>query len=198
MTASAIEDRDDFAEAIRRIRSGDAQAAADFVRRYEPLIRREVRMQLDDPRLMQLFDSTDVCQSVLASFFLRTAAGQFDLASPIQVVRLLTTMVRNKLASAHRRHYRERRDVRQQRGLTPGEFEQVADNRPGPADDVSHRELLERIKARMTPEELQIAHLRTEGAAWSEIAEQLGGTAKSRRMQLTRAIDRITLDLDVD
>ena len=58
-------------ECIRRVRAGDEQAAAELVRRYEPLIRREVRFQLEDRRLCRVFDSMDICQSVLASFFVR-------------------------------------------------------------------------------------------------------------------------------
>jgi RNA polymerase sigma-70 factor (ECF subfamily) len=65
-----------FAEFIRRVRAGDESAAAELVRRYEPLIRREVRLHLEDQRLCRLFDSMDVCQSVLASFFVRAAVGQ--------------------------------------------------------------------------------------------------------------------------
>ena len=60
-----------FTDFIRRIRAGDNTAAAELVRRYEPFIRRAVRVQLDGRRLCRLLDSTDVCQSVLASFFLR-------------------------------------------------------------------------------------------------------------------------------
>jgi hypothetical protein len=33
-----------FTEFIRRIRAGDDQAAQELVERYEPVIRREVRM----------------------------------------------------------------------------------------------------------------------------------------------------------
>src|SRR6516162_3251148 len=100
---------DDF---MRRIRSGDDQAAAELVRQYEPLIRREVRYQLRDRRLYRLFDSMDICQSVLASFFIRTAAGQYDLDSQEQLVKLLVSMTHNKLASAARRQHRQRRDSR--------------------------------------------------------------------------------------
>jgi RNA polymerase sigma-70 factor (ECF subfamily) len=63
---------DDF---MRRVRSGDEQAAAELVRQFEPLIRREVRYQLRDRRLYRLFDSMDICQSVLASFFVWTRAA---------------------------------------------------------------------------------------------------------------------------
>ncbi len=37
---------DDFAELIRRIRRGDAQAAQELIRSYEPAIRREARLRL--------------------------------------------------------------------------------------------------------------------------------------------------------
>ena len=97
-----MQDQNTFDNFIRRIRAGDEQAAEELVRKYEPLIRREVRMHLEDRRLGQLFDSMDICQSVLASFFVRTAAGQYDLTKSDQLLKLLVTMVRNKLASAAR------------------------------------------------------------------------------------------------
>ena len=82
---------DDFKELVGRMRAGDDDAAAELVRQYEPLIRREVRLRLEDRRLRRTFDSMDVCQSVLASFFVRAAAGQYDLDEPAQLVRLLVT-----------------------------------------------------------------------------------------------------------
>src|SRR5204862_4770208 len=96
-------DQDSFADFIRRIRAGDGEAAAELVRRYEPLVRREVRLHLEDRRLARLFDADDVCQSVLARFFIRAAGGQYDLDQPDQLPRLLARMARNKLASAARR-----------------------------------------------------------------------------------------------
>ena len=41
----------------------------------------------------------DIFQSVFRSFFVRTAAGQYDPADPAQLVRLLVTLARHKLAS---------------------------------------------------------------------------------------------------
>jgi hypothetical protein len=61
-----------FADFIQRIRGGDARAAEELVRRYESVIRVEVRHRLSDPRLRRLFDSMDISQSVLASFFCGT------------------------------------------------------------------------------------------------------------------------------
>jgi len=64
-----------FAEFIRRVRAGDERAAAELVERYEPAIRRAVRVRLRDPRLRRLIESVDICQSVLATFFVRAALG---------------------------------------------------------------------------------------------------------------------------
>src|SRR5215472_14470076 len=124
---SEIEIFDDF---IRRIRAGDDAAAAELVRRYEPIIRREVRYQLRDRRLYRLFDSMDICQSVLASFFVRTAAGQYDLGSQEQLVKLLVRMARNKLASAARGQNRQRRDSRRVVPDGAAALEAVCDRNP--------------------------------------------------------------------
>src|SRR4051794_37199199 len=106
----------DFRELIVRVRAGDEQAAAELVSLYEPLIRREVRLRLEDRRLTRAFDSVDLCQSVLASFFVRAAAGQYDLDEPGQLAGLLVKMARNKLASHARHQNRQRRDQRRVAG----------------------------------------------------------------------------------
>src|SRR5437588_6308118 len=101
-------DRDEYTAFVRRVRAGDQEAAAELVRRYEPEIRLEVRtwLRLRNPRLRRVFDSMDVCQSVLGSFFVRAAVGEFDLERPEQLIRLLVGMARNKLAERVRHHQR--------------------------------------------------------------------------------------------
>src|SRR4029077_8096842 len=91
-----------FAQFSGRIRAGDEQAASDLVKRFEPVIRMEVRMGMRDPSLNRLFDSMNICQSVLGSFFVRAASGQYDLDKPEHLVQLLVQMARNKLASQAR------------------------------------------------------------------------------------------------
>jgi len=71
-----------FEELIRRIRAGDQDAAAVLVKHYEPAIRRAVRFRLADSRLGTLLESMDICQSVMASFFIRAASGQYELQTP--------------------------------------------------------------------------------------------------------------------
>src|SRR3954465_1156045 len=86
----------EFQALIRRVRAGDEAAAAALVRTYEPAIRRAARVRLVDSRLRRLFDSMDICQSVLASFFVRAALGQYELDRPEQLLRLLVDMSRKK------------------------------------------------------------------------------------------------------
>src|SRR5689334_20958792 len=86
-----------FLDLLDRVRSGDEAAAAVLVRQFEPELRRIVRVRLTDPRLRRVVDTADICQSVLANFFLRVSAGEFDLRQPEQLLHLLLAMARNKV-----------------------------------------------------------------------------------------------------
>ena len=92
---------DTFADLLQRIRAGDAAAAEKLVERYQPALRRMVHVRLVGDRLRRLFDSEDICQSVLASFFVRMALGQYDLEQPEDLLKLLAVMARNKATLSH-------------------------------------------------------------------------------------------------
>jgi RNA polymerase sigma-70 factor (ECF subfamily) len=180
-----------FAEFVQRIRAGDDAAAAELVRRYEPLIRREVRLRIEDDRLNRAFDSMDVSQSVLASFFVRAAIGEYDLDQPDQLLCLLVAMARNKLISRARQERRLRRDVRRVSFGATETLEQVADPCPSASEMLSRQELLDRLRSSLTDEERQIADLRSQGLSWEDVAERLGGNGQARRMQLSRGVERV-------
>jgi DNA-directed RNA polymerase specialized sigma24 family protein len=186
-----------FAEFLRRIRSGDAAAAEELVRRYESAIRLAVRTRLTDPALKRHFDSVDVCQSVLASFFFRAAAGQYDLNNPSQLIALLVRMAQNKLAGRARFHRRQRRGAGQVVGLDSA-AETAAGGEAGPVQVAIGRELLQALRHRLTPEERELADRRGAGQGWPEIATDLGGTANGLRIKLKRALDRIAPELGLD
>jgi RNA polymerase sigma-70 factor (ECF subfamily) len=185
-----------FGDFIRRIRAGDDQAAHELVECYGPVVRREVRLRLKDPRLQSRFDWTDVCQSVMASFFLRAAAGQYDLEEPGQLLKLLVVMTRHKLANQARRHRAERRDYRRFEPHDPAELEQRPVAEPSPSRMVAGRELLEEFRRRLSAEERKLVDLRASGCDWREIAEQLGGTPGARRKQFARAIERVEQQIE--
>jgi RNA polymerase sigma-70 factor (ECF subfamily) len=183
-----------FAELLRRIRAGDEDAAAELVQRYEPVVRREIRLRLTDPALYRLFDSADICQSVLLSFFVRMAAGQYDLERPADLQNLLVRMACNKLASKARRLRARPQDSRRVRTGAVEEAELVADD-PQPTRVVTARDLLREVLLRLPEEERRLAELRGLGHTWPEISAALGGTAEARRKQLARALDHVAEQL---
>jgi RNA polymerase sigma factor (sigma-70 family) len=179
-----------FRELIGRVRQGDERAADELVRRYEPAIRRAVRFRLTDPRLRRTCDSMDICQSVMLSFFVRAASGQYDLDTPDQLLRLLTTMARNKLLNQARQQQAARRDNR----LVTDDIadHDIAEPTPGPPQQVEARELLQEVHRRLDPEELRLVELRNQGHDWNAIAAQVGGNAAQLRQKLHRALARLS------
>jgi RNA polymerase sigma factor (sigma-70 family) len=187
----------DFQDLIRRVRAGDEAAAAELVRRYEPAIRRAVRIRLADTRLARAFDSMDICQSVMASFFVRAALGQYELDVPEQLLKLLATMARHKLAD---QVDRERAACRDNRRVEEGGAETRALVSPAssPSQQVAARELLHEVQRRLSAEEQQLVELRNQGLDWAAIANQLGGSPEALRKRLARATERIAEELGLD
>jgi RNA polymerase sigma factor (sigma-70 family) len=186
-----------FEELIRRVRAWDQEAAAELVRRYEPAIRRAVRVRLANARLGNLLDSMDICQSVLRSFFVRAASSQYELETPEQVLKLLTAMARNKLASQARRQHTRRRDNRRASAIGD-EGSRLVSSGDSPSAAIVVRDLQEEVRRRLAPDEWQLLELKNRGHDWAAIAEQVGGLPETLRKKLARAIDRVVAELGLD
>jgi RNA polymerase sigma-70 factor (ECF subfamily) len=186
-----------FVDLMNRVRAGDEQAAAQLIADYEPQIRRVIRVRLTDSRLRRQFDSMDVCQSVMANFFVRSALGQFDLHSPAQLVKLLATMAERRLINHVHKQQAQKRDVRRQQ-TGDGEELDFLDHGPTASRIVAGRDLLEQVRSRLTPAESLIADRRAEGQSWQEIAEELGDKPDAVRMRFSRATKRIMESLGIE
>ena len=194
-----------FQALIARVRAGDEQAAAELVRHYEPAIRRAARVRLVDSRLNRLLDSMDICQSVMASFFVRAALGQYELDTPDQLLKLLATMTRNKLAGQVKGHGAARRDFRRVAAAPDDRHaeadhmaQRIAGHDPTPSRDLAARELLEEALRRLSPEEKRILDCRERGDEWVRIATELRSSPEAIRKRLARAVDRVALELGLD
>jgi len=187
----------DFLELVLGLRTGDESAAVEVVRRYERALLREIRLRLRDPRLRRALDSKDICQSVLASFFLRAASGQYDLQKSGQLLRLLIAMAQNKLASQARHSYVSRRDHESLRtGLN--EEEQLTARGPGPEEAATARDLCAALLGALSEEERQLADRRGRDEEWSRIAAELGGNPENLRKKLARALNRAARRLGME
>jgi RNA polymerase sigma-70 factor (ECF subfamily) len=188
---------EEFRVLLDRVRAGEESAAAELVRQYEPEIRRVIRLRLTDPRLRRVFDSMDICQSVMANFFVRAAGGQFDLDRPEQLLKLLVTMARNKVRDNARRQQAIRRDQRRIHG-TDLPLESVPSSSGTPSRILAGRELLEEVRRQMTNEERFLADRRAEGLEWAQIAAETGRSPEALRKQLARGLDRVLRNLGLD
>jgi RNA polymerase sigma factor (sigma-70 family) len=187
----------EFRDLVGRIRNKDPQAARELVLRYEGAIRRVVRIHMRDRRMRQLLDSTDVCQSVLASFFVRTALGQYELDTPAQLINLLTTIARNKLTNQVHAMRAQKRDIG--RSVTiEAESVVLVDRASSPSEQASAKEILQKAYEHLSPEERSLAEQRSLGRPWTELAEEFGATDVALRKRLTRALDRVLTELGID
>lgn len=182
-----------FRDLVARVRAGDEDAATELVRQYEPEVRRLIRVRLTDPKLRVAADSADISQSVLRVFFVKVAAGAYDLNEPDCLIRLLARMIRNKVLDVARRPA-----VRRRRALAREALETVPDCAETPSQVLAGAELLAEVRKRLSPDELALAERRRAGAGWQEIAAAVGGTPDAARKQLSRAIQRVFRELGID
>jgi RNA polymerase sigma-70 factor (ECF subfamily) len=185
-----------FRDLMQRVRGGDEEAATELVRRYESTIRLTIRVRLEQSDLRRLFDSMDICQSVLGNFFVRAASGQFELDTPEQLVKLLVTMALNKLINHAKQQRAARRDYRRRQGSP--EEQELAGADPSPSRVATYRELLQAVRNHLSEEDRKLADLRSQGLSWIEIAAQLGENADALRFRLTRALNRVARQLRLD
>jgi RNA polymerase sigma-70 factor (ECF subfamily) len=179
----------DFQELMACVRAGNAEAARALVQRCEPELRRVVRVRLTDPRLRRVLDSADICQSVLANFFMRVVVGEFDLDRPEQLVQLLLTMVRNKVFDQARRHRAGKRNG--ERLDAEADLDRLAGAAPDPGRVVAGQDLLATVRQLLNDEERYLADQRGLGRRWDDLAREQGIPADTLRKKLTRALDRV-------
>ncbi len=179
-----------FPELIRLARCGDEDAAARLTREFEPFIRRFVRFRMrirpDHQRLRPELDSADICQSILKSLFVGLRVGRFELDQPEQLQKLLSAMVRLKVANRARRLSVTLREV-----LEVDAPSQRVDSGSGPEKAVDDKEFLDTILKQFAPDELDLLIRRLDDQPWPAIAEAAGGTAEALRKKLARALERV-------
>jgi DNA-directed RNA polymerase specialized sigma24 family protein len=174
----------DFKAFMSRVRAGDKDAERQLVQAFESSIRRAARPKLEKGRLQSLLDSVDISQAVLNSFFAAVKEQDKEFAKPLDLLRFLLAMSRNKVVT------HGRKNKKQVRGGLPEES-RLAARGSSPSSLVANQEMLDVIKKQLTPEEGQLAQMRFEGHGFKEIASRMGGTADARKHQFHRALDRV-------
>lgn len=188
-----------FAELLKRVRHGDSAAAGQLMEEYEDVIRREIRFSLVDWRLRRVADESDICQSVMLRFLVRVWSGSFDFEKPGDLINLLKTMVRARVADLHRHCTAQRRDVRRTEPLDRAAPTAAKTSTPDSA--VLRADFLAEFERRLDESQRTILKLRRDGLNWVQIAEQIGQAterADAIRKRLERATARVSAELGLE
>lgn len=91
LAPSAFPDHERLADLVRRMRTGDRQAAAEFMVEYGPLLRRRVRGKLG-AAMRRLFDSQEILSTVGRRLDRYVRVGGLEAESPGQLLQLVFRM----------------------------------------------------------------------------------------------------------
>jgi RNA polymerase sigma factor (sigma-70 family) len=186
-----------FVSLIERLRRGDEDAARCLLNRYEPALRRIVAMRLMDRKLRGVVDTEDICQSVFGSFFVRLGMGQYEITDESDLLRLLATMVRNKVVSKKRRRTLEQRDDVQVI-IKERHAGNRAGSEPSPSERVTYEELVREAEGMLSPDERELISLRKQGIGWIEIGNRLGEDPDCLRKRMGRTMDLVIEQLGLE
>ena len=184
-----------FIELIRLVESGSDEAATELLGQYGASLRRIARIRLHGSEIRRVLDSQDIYQSVMAVFFQRIQTGMFELATPEDLIRLISTMIRNRVTDKVRMYHAQRRDLRRNLSVED-ESIAVVDMIDSPSVLVSREELISRFRSLLSEREQLLLDERTQGYTWQELAERLSATPDQLRKQLSRALEKVALQLD--
>ncbi len=182
---------------LDRVRSGDDEATSEFLDTYGDAVRREARFALLDSRLRRVVSESDVCQSVITLFLVNRSADNYEFGETRDLVGLLKTMVRARVADLARYWTAQKRDVRRNVGVESPMGLRPMPDCSTPSAIVSSSELLDEIRQRLSDGERRIFELRHDRVSWAEIADQLEDCRgpEAARKRYSRALQRIATEL---
>jgi DNA-directed RNA polymerase specialized sigma24 family protein len=177
----------DFAKFLQAVRSGDLSAAAEVLYALEPALTVAIRLRLRHDRLRRVFDTSDICQSVLADFVRQLRNLHSPTRSADHLLAYLVRMAHNKIVTKIRHE-----------DLGPEPLPNSYDHEvpgPTPADRAESRDLLRVIRDRLPAAERHLFEKVAGGQSWPDIAAGSGWTADALRMRLRRAIAKVRADV---
>ncbi len=183
-----------FLDLMTRLRAGNEEAARLIFHRFAGRLIALARSRLDD-RVRQKVGPEDVAQSVLKSFFLRQAAGQFDLENWDTLWSLLTTITLRKCG--HKiEHFRAAcRDVRREAAAAAADDSaaswQAIAREPTPDEAAQLADTVEQLFAGLGEEDRHIIELALQGYSPREISDRLDVLERTVYRRLERVKTRL-------
>jgi DNA-directed RNA polymerase specialized sigma24 family protein len=198
-STDAAADEGEFRELMRRVRTGDEDAASELVRRYGPVVRGAVRVHLRDSRLRHYFDSMDLVQSVLRNLFTCATVVPSEQKPPRKLVTILTELECPqqlvKLLIKMAEYAFKNRIRKEKHHLTEAgdsALRLVADERPDarPSEVVARKELAQKVRESLSDSVRRLADQWAAGRSWADIARSEGGAPDNLRVKFHRGLDK--------
>jgi RNA polymerase sigma-70 factor (ECF subfamily) len=163
---------------LDKLCAGDAAAAEQVFRAYEPYLRLVVRRQLS-ARLRAKFDSIDVVQSVWADVLRGFREADWRFTNEAQLKAFLIKATRNRFLDRLRQH---RTALRREHPLGESDSDAMpAARQPQPSELAQADELWQQMLTLCPPPHREILRLKRQGVPLAEIAAQTGLHASSVR-----------------
>jgi RNA polymerase sigma-70 factor (ECF subfamily) len=183
-----------FADLVARLRAGDADAAGEIFQRFANRLIGLARSRLD-ARVRQKVGPEDIVQSVFRSFFIRHAAGQFDLPSWDSLWSLLTVITLRKCGHQVEHFRAACRDVAREAEPPAGadssaSWEAIA-REPTADEALQLTDTVEQLLAGLDEEDRHIVELALQGQTAPEISARTGASERTVYRRLERVKGRL-------
>ena len=152
------------------VRDGDATAAVELCRKYEPFIRAAVRRHLNE-RLRTHYDSLDFVQDVWSSVLTSPDNRTFD--TPQAFIGYLTRIAQFKVIEVFRQRFQtQKNDISREQPLLVGEDRQevTASRLPTPSQVLIAEETWDRLRNRLPVGHQVVLELLRDGHSYEDIA----------------------------
>ncbi len=164
---------------LRRVRSGEADAATDLYLRYAKRLMHLVDGQTS-PALARQVGGEDIVQSVFRTFFRRAAHGHYEVAESEELWKLFLVIALNKIRRAAEYHGAAKRELKRTVVGDEREFVRQAATSSENEAALSTLELtIEEVLATLPAEHGEVIRLRIEGHTLPEIAERTGRSLRT-------------------
>lgn len=179
---------------LRRIRSGESDAATDLYRRYARRIRALARKQIGG-KLGTRVEPDEIVQSVFRTFFRRLTEGHYHVPAGEEIWGLFLVLALNKVRAAARFHHRDRRDIDKTQHLSDeaAEFPDRSDE-----DAEVLRQVVNELLASLPEAHRTVVSLRIDGYTVAEISQTTGLSKRTAERVLQRFRKRLAVEIEWD
>lgn len=183
-----------WTQLIEGLRRSDDQILREFYERYDGALHLIVRRRLS-PAFLRRFDSDDVVQSTLRTFFRRVQTGNVEMLEGQRLWNLLCAIALTKLREKVRFHSRMRRAIQRECSLQRPEGAvnlgaELAVPECSPSTEVDFADAFEAILQSLDEKDRLVIDLRLQGRSSQEVAEELGVSERTVQRMLVRLAER--------